>query len=79
MSDLTVLSRKLTHNGVRKLIDAAVDAANEMGVPMGIAVANDDARIIGYLLMDGARILAQESASAKAMTAASHRMPTHAM
>ena len=50
-----------------------------MGVPMGIAVANDGARIVGYLLMDGARILAQDSASAKAMTAASHRMPTHAI
>ena len=79
MTDLTTPSRKLTHNGIRKLIDAAVDAADEMGVPMGIAVANDGARIVGYLLMDGARILAQDSASAKAMTAASHRMPTHAI
>ncbi|MCZ6844794.1 MAG: heme-binding protein, partial [Alphaproteobacteria bacterium] len=35
------------------------------------------ARIVGYILMDGARPLARESASAKAMTAASHRMPTH--
>ena len=77
MSDLTTPSRKLTHNGIRKLMDAAVEAADEMGVPMGIAIANDSARIVGYLLMDGARILAQESASAKAMTAASHRMPTH--
>jgi glc operon protein GlcG len=79
MNDLTTPSRKLTHNGVRKLIDAAVAAADEMGAPMGIAVANDGARIVGYLLMDGARVLAQESASAKAMTAASHRMPTHAI
>jgi glc operon protein GlcG len=79
MNDLTTPSRRLTHNGVRKLIDAAVAAADEMGVPMGVAVANDGARIVGYLLMDGARILAQESASAKAMTAASHRMPTHAI
>lgn len=77
MADLTVPSRKLTHEGVRRLIDAAVAAADEMGVPMGIAVANDGARVVGYLLMDGARVLAMESASAKAMTAASHRMPTH--
>jgi len=48
-----------------------------MDVPVGIAIAGDGARIVGYILMDGARPLAQESASAKAMTAASHRMPTH--
>ncbi len=77
MADLTIPSRKLTHDGVRQLIDAAVDKAGEMGVPVGIAIAGDGARIVGYLLMDGARPLAQESASAKAMTAASHRMPTH--
>ncbi len=79
MTDHTIPSRKLTHDGVRALINAAVAKADEMGVPMGIAVANDGARIVGYLLMDGARILAQDSASAKAMTAASHRMPTHAI
>lgn len=79
MTDHTIPSRKLTHDGVRALINAAVAQADEMGVPMGIAVANDGARIVGYLLMDGARILAQDSASAKAMTAASHRMPTHAI
>ncbi len=77
MTDPTVPSRKLTHNGVRRLIDAAVDKASEMGVPVGIAIAGEGARIVGYLLMDGARPLAQESASAKAMTAANHRMPTH--
>ena len=79
MTDHTIPSRKLTHDGIRALIDAAVAKADEMGVPMGIAVANDGARIVGYLLMDGARVLAQDSASAKAMTAASHRMPTHAI
>jgi glc operon protein GlcG len=77
VTELTIPSRKLTHDGVRRLINAAVDKANEMGVPVGIAIAGDGARIVGYLLMDGARPLAQESASAKAMTAASHRMPTH--
>ena len=77
MTSLTVPSRKLTHDGIRKLMDAAVDKATEMGVPVGIAIAGEGARIVGYLLMDGARPLAQESASAKAMTAANHRMPTH--
>ncbi len=28
MSDLTTPSRKLTHNGIRKLMDAAVEAAS---------------------------------------------------
>lgn len=66
MTDLTIPSRKLTHEGVRRLIDAAVTKATAMGVPVEIAIAGD-----------GARPLAQESASAKAMTAASHRMPMH--
>jgi uncharacterized protein GlcG (DUF336 family) len=77
MSDITIPSRKLTHDGIRRLMDAAIDKATEMNVPVGIAIAGDGARVVGYILMDGARPLAQESASAKAMTAASHRMPTH--
>ena len=72
-------TKRLTTAGAKKMLAAAVAKADEMGVPMGIAIANDGARIVGYLLMDGARILAQDSASAKAMTAASHRMPTHAI
>ncbi len=77
MTELTIPSRKLTHDGIRRLMDAAIAKATEMGVPVGIAIAGDGARIVGYILMDGARPLARESASAKAMTAASHRMPTH--
>ena len=77
MTEFTIPSRKLTHDGIRRLIDAAIAKATEMGVPVGIAIAGDGARIVGYILMDGARPLARESASAKAMTAASHRMPTH--
>ena len=73
----TAPALQLTDAGVRRLIDAAVAKAEAIGVPMGIAVANDGARIVGYLLMDGGRVLAHESASAKAMTAANHRMPTH--
>ncbi len=77
MTEFTIPSRKLTHDGIRRLMDAAIAKATEMGVPVGIAIAGDGARIVGYILMDGARPLARESASAKAMTAASHRMPTH--
>lgn len=77
MSDYTAPARRLTHDGIRALMDAAIAKADAMGVPVGIAIAGAGARIVGYILMDGARPLAQESASAKAMTAASHRMPTH--
>ena len=46
MTDLTIPSRRLSHDGIRRLIDAAVDKADAMGVPVGIAIANDGARLV---------------------------------
>lgn len=73
MADLAVTSLKLIHEGVRRLIDAAVSQATAVGLPVAIAIAGDGACIAGYLLIDSARLLAQESVPANATTVVSQR------
>ena len=72
----TLPARKLTHALAFELLHAAIARAEEMQVPVAISVVDDGARMLAFVRMDGARVLAQESCTAKAMTAANHRMPT---
>ena len=58
------------------MLQAAIVKSEAMGVPVAISIVDDGARMLAFVRMDGARVLAQESCTAKAMTAANHRMPT---
>lgn len=69
-------SRKLTHCGALRVLDAAVAAAEAMGVPQCIAIVDEGCNLLAFARMDGARILSIESATAKAMTAAATGEPT---
>lgn len=69
-------ARKMTHATALQLLEAAIAKANDIGIPVAISVVDDGARMLAFVRMDGARVLAQESCTAKAMTAANHRMPT---
>lgn len=72
----TLPARKLTHATALRLLEAAIAKAGAMNVPVAISVVDEGARMLAFVRMDGARVLAQESCTAKAMTAANHRMPT---
>jgi glc operon protein GlcG len=67
---------KLTQTGALVLLNAAVEKAAAMGQPQCIAIVDDGCNLLAFLRMDGAKPLSQRSATQKARTAASSRVPT---
>jgi uncharacterized protein GlcG (DUF336 family) len=67
---------KLTHEGARRILDAAIAKAEAMGVPQCIAVVDDGGHLLAFARMDGAKVLSIDSSLHKAMTAASSRSNT---
>jgi glc operon protein GlcG len=67
---------KLTHQGALCVLHAAMEAAMAMGVPQCIAVVDEGCNLLAFVRMDGARVLSIESATRKAMTAATTGQPT---
>lgn len=79
MTALTRPARKMTHATVMALLSAAETEAARMGVPQCIAIADEGANLVGFLRMDGSRVLSVTSAQAKAATAAASGVPTGGM
>ena len=75
----TIPHLKLTHAGALALLQAAIRKADDMKQPQCIAVVDDGCNLLAFVRMDGARVLSVESATRKAMTAASSRVPTGAI
>lgn len=69
-------SQKLTHEGALLVLQAAVEAATEAGIPQCIAVVDEGTNLLAFVRMDGSRVLSIESATRKAMTAATTGLPT---
>lgn len=67
---------KLTHTGALAILTAAVAAAEAMGVPQCIAIVDEGCNLLAFARMDGSRVLSIESATRKAMTAATTGTPT---
>jgi glc operon protein GlcG len=67
---------RLTHEGATRLLQAAVAKATEMGQPQCIAIVDEGANLLAFVRMDGAKVLSIRSATRKAMTAASGKVPT---
>lgn len=73
---LTRPALRLTHDGARVLLDAAIAHALGMGVPQCIAVVDEGCNLVAFVRMDGARVLSIRTAQRKAMTAATTGRPT---
>ncbi|SDO07626.1 heme-binding protein [Ensifer sp. YR511] len=67
---------KLTHRGVLAALNAAADAAEEIGVPQCVVLVDATGTTLASLRMDGAKFLSLRTASRKAITAASARSAT---
>ncbi len=67
---------KLTHAGALLVLNAAIKAAEAMGVPQCIAIVDEGCNLLAYVRMDGARVLSIDSSTRKAMTAATSGAPT---
>lgn len=72
----TVATRRLTHAGALKALNACIAKAEAMKVPQCIAVTDDGGHMLAFCRMDGAKVLSIDSSTAKARTAASSRAIT---
>src|SRR6516225_9869 len=71
-----VATHRLTHEASLKMMQAGVGKAHELGCKVSIAVVDQSCRLIGFLMMDGARHFSIITTQRKAITAASQRLPT---
>jgi glc operon protein GlcG len=71
-----VSTRRLTHKASLKMIAAGVAKAEALGCKVSLAVVDQICRLIGFLMMDGARHFSIVTTQRKAITAASQRLPT---
>jgi len=67
---------KLTLEGARAVLAAAERRAQEIGVPMDIAVVDDGGHLLAFARMDGAKLSSVQIAIVKAECAAIRRMPS---
>ena len=67
---------KLTTADIQRILTAAVAKAQEIGVPMGIAVVDEGGILVGFIKMDGAFNHTNHTSFSKAYTAASIRKPS---
>ena len=67
---------KLNWEGTNRVLGAAVRKAQEMGIPMSIAVVDDGSHLLGFARTDEGKIHNIRIAHVKARAAASNRMPT---
>lgn len=68
---------RLTLQGARLMMAAAVRKAQSIGVPMDIAIVDDGGHLLVFNRMDGAKLSSIDIAISKAWTAACARRPTH--
>lgn len=66
----------ISAEGAQQAIAAAVAKANEIGVPMVIAVVDESAQLTALLRMDGSLLASIEISQHKANTAVSFGLPT---
>lgn len=74
---MTLSIKRLSLNDAKHLIDGAKKKAQEIGVPMCIAIADESGNLIAFDRMDGGKVTSITIAQDKAFTAAAARKATH--
>src|SRR5207249_3588555 len=69
-------SKRLTHEGARKMAAVAVDKARAAGIAISVAITDGGGHLIVLERMDGGRFHTVHSATTKAACAASNRRTT---
>ena len=67
---------RLTNEGAKKMMAAAIEKAEEFGIPAAVAIVDEGGHLILYERMDGGRFHTQHSSTTKAVCAASNKRPT---
>jgi glc operon protein GlcG len=73
---ITRTALKLNWEGTNRILQAAVQKAQAMGIPMSIAVVDEGGHLLGFVRTDDGKIHNIRIAQVKARAAASNRMPT---
>ena len=73
---ITRQALKLNWEGTNRIPQAAVKKAQEMGIPMSIAVMDEGGHLLGFARTDEGKIHNIRVAHVKARAAASNRLPT---
>ena len=71
-----VPTHRISHEACRKMLDAGVRKADELGCKVSLAVVDDGGTLIAFLRMDGARFFSGRATIKKAITSASQRLPS---
>ena len=72
----TVETKQLSYAGAEKMLAAAIAKAADMKVPQCIAIVDAGGHLLSFARMDGAFSMSQDTALAKAKTAAAYGDPT---
>lgn len=70
-------TRTLSQRAAREALDAAVERASELGVPVCVAVSDRAGHLLAYVRMDGAPLLSETLSQDKAWTSCAFGRPTH--
>jgi uncharacterized protein GlcG (DUF336 family) len=73
----TITRASLSLSGANRMLIAAIEKADELGIPMVIALTDEAGVLKAYARMDGAPLLSVELAKDKAYTAVAFGIPTH--
>ena len=71
-------SKRLTNEGARKMMAAAIDKAKEVGIAVSVAITDAGGHLILLERMEGGRFHSVHSATTKAVCAASNKRVTSA-
>jgi glc operon protein GlcG len=69
-------SKRLTHQGAKKMMATAIAQAEEAGIAVSVAIADAGGHLILLERMDGGRFHTLHSCTTKAVCAASNKRPT---
>ncbi len=69
-------SKRLTHEGAKRMMTTAIDAARQAGIAVTVAIADGGGHLMMLERMDGGRFHTVHSATTKAVCAASNKRPT---
>jgi glc operon protein GlcG len=69
-------SKRLTHQGAKKMMATVIDMASQAGIAISCAIVDAGGHIILLERMDGGRFHTVHSCTTKAVCAASNRRPT---
>ncbi len=72
----TTSKQTISAEGAGQAIEAAIAKANELGVPMVIAIVDESAKLKAFLRMDGALLASVDVAQHKATTAVGFGLAT---